>query len=85
MARSDMKRSAQQKALGWDEMGCNAKAGWPSSAAWCRGNFGKSREMMPKSAAQANYCLRSAERWKDHGVNKESYYEHSQGLQEAPN
>lgn len=35
---------------------------------------------MPKSAAQANYCLRSAERWKDHSVDKESYYKHSQGL-----
>lgn len=40
----------------------------------------KTLEMLPKSAAQANYCLRSAERWKDRGADTESYYEHSRGL-----
>lgn len=41
---------------------------------------GTDLEMLPKSMAQADYCLRSAKRWKEHGADTESYYEHSQGL-----
>lgn len=28
---------------GWDAMGCDNQAGQPRSAAWCRGNFGRSQ------------------------------------------
>lgn len=33
-----------------------------------------------KVSGKGKCCLRSAERWKDRGADKESYYEHGWGL-----
>lgn len=83
------------KGLAWSTVPCRQQRAWDgmqwdvtikhNGQGWLPGTREtlegtKTLEMLPKSAAQANYCLRSAERWKDHRVDTDSYYEHSWGL-----
>lgn len=68
-----------QDGMQWDVTTKHDGQGWlPGAEETLEG--AKTLKMLPKSAAQANYCLRSAKRWKDHRADTESYYEHSWGL-----